>query len=344
MKVQTDRNRGGMIGVRSRGSSCFTIAIAMTLAGCANVPENTTSSQGGDSLGRSGTITSVETPAAYWGRDGDRDAKRAITRSQIESFMMELAGRVALQEAVLDAVLADTLDVRGVRLTAEDIERERSLMISVLSEEEAEGYRLLEEIRLREGLGPNRFNALLRRNAALRRLIEDRVELREEAVFAAWDTLHGARRVARVIVTPNLEQAREALGTLREGQAFTEVAARMSTDPSSRAGGLLQPISRLDPSWPTGFREALWSLEPGAISEPVLVDGDYLLILYVDDVPEDGTSFEDGRAEAMEALRRGQERILMDAEARRLLDLVEVDVIDTELQRAWTQDLRGSGL
>ena len=96
-----------------------------------------------------------------------------------------MTGRVALQEALLDEILVHALKRRGIQLPPDAIERERSLMMSILSEDETEGYRLLEEIRLREGLGPVRFTALLKRNAALRQLIKDQVELREEAVFAA---------------------------------------------------------------------------------------------------------------------------------------------------------------
>ncbi|MEE2680969.1 MAG: peptidylprolyl isomerase [Planctomycetota bacterium] len=343
MAVASDRDQRHRTVAGASGS--LLLVIAMLAAGCTSPPQSRgIRTQAGEELPRSEAMTTVRHPAAYWGRDGERESRRAITRSRVDSYMTELAGRVALQEAILDAVLAEYLQERGILVTADDITREHNLLMDVLSEDETEGYRLLDEIRLREGLGPVRFSALLARNAALRRLVEDRVELREEAIFAAWDTLHGPRRVARVIVTPTLEQAREAMTLVREGLEFTEVAARSSTDPSSRAGGLLQPISRLDPSWPTGFRETLWALERGAVSEPVLVDGDYLLVMYVDDVPADGLAFEDGRTEAIEVLRRGQERILMDAEARRMLDLIEVEVIDTELGRAWRQELPGSGL
>ena len=320
------------------------IALSLPLSGCTNSSKAIDQSTTQNPAVPSSLITSLEYPVAYWTLNDEQGQRYELSRSRIDSLMIEMTGRVALQEALLDEILVHALKRRGIQLPPDAIERERSLMMSILSEDETEGYRLLEEIRLREGLGPVRFTALLKRNAALRQLIKDQVELREEAVFAAWDTLHGPRRIARVVVTPNLLQAREATELIRQGSEFTEVAARFSTDSSAKAGGLLQPISRLDPSWPTAFRETLWALEVGGVSEPVLVDGDYLVITYVDDVPGDGVTFEDGRLTALKNLRRGQERLLMDAEASQLLNSVEIDVIDSELDQAWKRTLPGSGL
>ena len=313
------------------------IALFLPLSGCSNSSRGTDQSALQKPAAPSSLVTTLEYPVAYWALNGDQEQRHEISRSRLESLMIEMIGREALQEAILDAMLVHTLNERGIQLSPDAIERERTLMVQILAEDETEGYRLLEEIRRREGLGPVRFTALLKRNAALRRLIEDRVELREEAILAAWDTLHGPRRIARVVVTPNLLQAREATDLIQQGREFSEVAVRFSTDASSRAGGLLQPISRLDPSWPTAFRETLWSLDSEEVSKPVLVDGDYLVIKYIGDVPEDGISFEDGRQAALETLRRAQERLLMDAEARQMLDSIEVDLIDSELRAVWKQ-------
>lgn len=290
----------------------------------------------GTSIGR---VDSIDPPVAYWKSDRERGRGTPVDRTTMDSLLMEMAGRLALQEAVLDGLLARTLEQKGITLTTEAIQREQALMTRILSRNETEAIRLLKEIRLREGLGPVRFSALLRRNASLRRLVEEQVDLREEAIFVSWDTLHGPRRSARVLVTPNLTQARDALEMIRSGQDFSEVAAKVSTDESASTGGLLEPVSRLDPSWPTAFRETLWDLQAGALSEPVLVDGDYLVITFIEQLPGDGVGFEEGRAEAQEYLRRAQERILMDTQARKMLDAVEVDVIDSELNRAWIQML-----
>ena len=335
---------------RRLATLCSIAAITLTallITACSNTPSSTTGQKPPsleDSIER---VHSIDPPVAYWKTDRERGRGTAVDRNTMDSLLMEMAGRLALQEAILDGLLARTLEQRGITLEADAIQREQALLTRILSRDETEAIRLLEEIRRREGLGPVRFSALLRRNASLRRLIEAQVDLREEAVFASWNTLHGPRRSARVLVTPNLAEARAALELIRSGQDFSEVAARFSTDESASTGGLLEPVSRLDPSWPTAFRETLWALEAGAISEPVLVDGDYLVIMFLEELPGDGIDFEQGRAEAQEYLRRAQERILMDTEARKMLDSVEVDVIDSELDRAWDgllPALKSSGL
>ena len=320
-------------------STAAGILTAALLTGCSSAPPETNRQRTPpleDSVSR---VHSIDPPVAYWKIDQERGRGTPVDRSTMDALLMEMTGRLALQEAVLDGLLARTLAQRGMILEAEALQREQSLMTRILARDENEARRLLDEIRLREGLGPVRFTALLRRNASLRRLVEDQVDLREEAVFISWDTLHGPRRSARVLVTSNLAQARDALELIRGGREFSEVAARFSTDESASTGGLLEPVSRLDPSWPTAFRETLWDLQAGEISEPILVDGDCLVVMFLEELPGDGIGFEAGRTEAEEYLRRAQERILMDTEARKLLDSVEIDVIDSELDRAWNQRL-----
>jgi parvulin-like peptidyl-prolyl isomerase len=169
-------------------------------------------------------------------------------------------------------------------------------------------------------------------------MIQDEVVIHEEALLAAWDARHGPRRIGRVFVSPDITACTSALEKVNTGVPFSEVAAQGSTDASAATGGLIDPVSRLDPSWPTSFRDALWSLEPGATSSPVLVDGEYVLVHFITLQPGDGVDFTSGRKEAADTVRRAQERLLMDATAKRLLESTQVDIIDTEFGRAWRND------
>ena len=122
-----------------------------------------------------------------------------------------------------------------------------------------------------------------------------------------------------MLVVDDLRGA-EAMQLLETGAPFAEVAARLSTDPSRSTGGLVDPVSRYDPSWPTPFRQALWNLEPGDVSKPIQVDDSYVLVFCGVELPADGTTLEAGRSAAEEIARTAQERLLMDELARRLLD------------------------
>jgi len=272
---------------------------------------------------------------AYWRRVDENGRGEPIFEEQIRAAMIELAGRLALQEIVLDRILARECIANRITLTEDDLRREEALLRRQLDPDPDRAVRLLGMLRDREGLGPARFDSLLRRNASLRALVGDRVVISDAAVRAAWDRDHGPRREARVIVVDDLRGAREALRLLEAGTPFAEVAVRLSTDASRSTGGLVDPVSRHDPSWPTSFRQALWSLEPGEVSTPMLIDDACVLVRCGDELPGDGTTLEAGRAAAVEIARTAQERLLMDELARRLLDDVDVNAIDAGLKEAW---------
>ena len=277
----------------------------------------------------------TDTPVAYWKPDGDDGRGRPVGRELLEGTLMESAGPRALREVLVDAVLQERLTELSLSVNDEDMLAERRVLLKALDEDENRALRLLETIRRREGLGPLRFSALLRRNAGLRKLVENNVRPNEEAIRAAWDVRHGPRRTARVFVAATLDACSEMIGRVDAGEDFGALAARKSTDASASAGGLIEPIARLDPSWPTSFRETLWTTPLSVVSSPVLVDANYVVILPLEEMPGDGTPLEHVREECERRVRLAQERLLMDSLARDLLDSIQVEIIDSDLDRAW---------
>ena len=166
----------------------------------------------------------------------------------------------------------------------------------VIDEDTAAALRLLDTLRQRQGLGQVRFENLLRRNAALRAMVRDRVSISEAEILQLHEIVHGAKRQARLIVVPTLTDARRILARLEGGEAFMDVAVAVSTDSSAPRGGLLEPISIADPSYPESLRAALWKLEHGDVSSPILLDGQYALLTLVREIPADGAHLEDVRA------------------------------------------------
>lgn len=276
-----------------------------------------------------------DTPVAYWKPDGDDGRGRPIGRELLEGTLMESAGPRALREVLVDAVLQERLGEFSLSVTDEDMLAERQVLLKALDEDENRALRLLETIRRREGLGPLRFSALLRRNAGLRKLVENDVRPNEQAIRAAWDVRHGPRRTARVFVATTLDACSEVIRRVGAGEDFGALAAQQSTDASASAGGLIEPIARLDPSWPTSFRETLWTTPLSVVSAPVLVDANYVVILPLEETPGDGTPLDRVREECERRVRLAQERLLMDSMARDLLDSLEVEIIDSDLDRAW---------
>jgi len=208
---------------------------------------------------------------------------KSLTWGDLRPILTEIAGAQALQEALLDQRLNAAARERELVITKDHEKAEQRRLLSTLSDDPGTAVRLLDTLRNREGLGPVRYPALLRRNATLRLLVQDEVRITGDAIEQTVDVLFGAKRQVRLITVNDLDEAQSMLQQARDGAFFGDLAVRSSTDMSAARGGLLQPVSQLDPSYPRALRDAIWSLpEPGARSEPILLDSGYAIVQLVE--------------------------------------------------------------
>jgi parvulin-like peptidyl-prolyl isomerase len=326
------------VEVRRAAIGC--LAGVAALGGCGTVTEHPAppptaaapaSSGAAASTTRPPLPASVERPPALW--DGT-----AVTWDELRPLLAERAGASVLEELLLERQLDRMLEARTLTLKRELIESEERELVAALSEDAARAQTLLAELRAAQGLGERRWKSLLKRNAALRLLVQDEVKITPEAIDAAIDAATGPRRRCRVMALPDLESCAAARTRLDAGEPFGEVAAAMSTDRSAPRGGLVAPVSRLDPTWPSSFRQTLWALPKGGVSAPVLVDGGYVLVRFEEELPADSAKAPLSRATAEHAVRRGQERILMENLARQLrLAQRNAVIFDEALLDGWNR-------
>ena len=261
-------------------------------------------------------------------------AGRAVGAEEFSASLREAAGRRVLEEIVLARLIEDRLARRGLTLTPERVEAERTRLLRVLDGDEDVAQRLLADLRERRGLGPRRFDRLLRRNAGLRLLVEDDVQVTDAAVRRAFDRSHGPRLRLRLLTadTPAAaERLRERV--LRPGASFAEVAAAESTDASRERGGLLEPVHPDDPTFPAAIRTAAGRLAPGETSPVVALEGGsgYAVVRLEERIPADATTFEAERPALERAVRADLERAAMDRTARALRAEADVVVLDPAL-------------
>lgn len=256
----------------------------------------------------------------------------SVRLGEVSEPLLEAAGALIVRERALDRAVAREATRRGIEVEEAAIAAERSILVRALSEDPDRAERLLEELRIARGLGPVRFAALLRRNALLRALVAEDVVVAEETVRGAWDAVHGPTRVSRVIALEDLRDAARVRDRLIEGEDFATLAVAMSVDPSGPRGGTLGPVSRLDPAWPAVFRETIFDLEPGRISNPLPVDGRILLLEVLEERAGTGVAFEEDRPRAARAARVAAERLLMDRLARRLVPAGSIESISPALR------------
>jgi parvulin-like peptidyl-prolyl isomerase len=267
---------------------------------------------------------------------------RSVTWGELRAMLSEIGGTQALREVALDRAVERMAAEAGITITPIDLDAERALLRETLHDDPDVALRLLEELRARQGLGPVRFNALMYRNAALRALVRDRVTVSDAAVQNMYDVLHGPRRQARLMVLPTLPAAKQAIDRLENGDFFGDIAVELSTDASATRGGLLEPISRSDASYPEALRSALWNLQIGEYSRPILLNDQYALLMMVREIEGEGVRLEAVRGEMQQRVRRQQERLLMDQLAREIIQNMSVTIFDDSLRESWRMN-RGRG-
>lgn len=274
-------------------------------------------------------------------------SNRTIPASAVFPSLGEAAGGEVLEEVILDHLLAERMTREGYTLSEEDIEREGELLRRSLARASGADPRqagdLVNDLRSQRRLGPVRYRNLLRRNAMLRTLVRDSINIDEGQVELIYQVVHGPRVRARVIVVADEREAialRRQLAVTPEPGRFAELALQRSTDPSGALGGLLEELSTLDPAYPATVRGVLNELNEGEISDVVAIDNGYAVLLLEERIPPDGVRYESVRDELYGDVRLARERVEMDRYARNLLNNARITVFDDSISWSW-QTRRG---
>jgi len=322
----TGRTNPAALRVTSTAATLALLLAVVAGAGCESGPQPAASGNTTGAAGRSASPLRA-TVAMVNGQP--------VAPEELWPAMAEAVGGEALQDLVLDRQVRAELVRRGVVVDDGAIRRERELLMAALADDREEAGRLLERLRTTQRLGPTRFDESLRRSAALRALVAIDVQITESAVRLAHQLATAPRRQVRIAVLPSLSTVDDAMSRLRRGEPFAEVATELSGDASAARGGLLEPISAVDSSWPDSLRSAIFALAPGEVSSPVLLDQGYAIATLVRELPATDRPLESMRDELERTVRLAQERVLMDQLARRLLREAQVTVFDDPLEQGW---------
>ena len=305
------------------------LLVAACLVGCESASTASSSSSGHKPTT---SVSASSQPVAYING-------QVVTAADLRTSLMELAGGQVLSERILDRMIRDRLAQRELTLTPEQIAAERQRLVDVMSpDNDDEATLLMRELRRRRGLGDSRFDTLLRRNAGLRLLVQPRVEVTPGAVRRAYELTYGPTYTARILVVPSLQQAnRLRRQIIEDPTTFPELAIDHSTDASAVQGGLLPPISPVDPGFPTIVRDTLRKLDAGGqtLSEVIALDDGYALLRLERKTQPESVEYADVEAELTRQVRQRAERLLMQQLARELLAEADVTVLDPALDQSW---------
>ncbi|MEY4183457.1 MAG: hypothetical protein RLZZ217_2083, partial [Planctomycetota bacterium] len=282
------------------------------LAGCASGPE--ASSAPATAPQAAAPVAIIDGRVLDWGAFGP--------------LVAEASGGPVLEETVLEWRCAEECAKQGLVIDTDRVQAEERTVLQALDADPERAMRLLQSLKARQGLGPLRWQALLRRNAMLRALVSKDIVLDAAVVEQARDALVGPRRDARLIVVADLVAAERIRAALRDGAAFPELAARESLDASAPRGGLVTGVTRRDAAYPSAFRETLFTLAPGAISDPLLAEDRFMIVQMLAESTPPAVEPAELDRRAQERARIAQERVAMERLADRFLKTTSLSIFD----------------
>ena len=268
-----------------------------------------------------------------------------ITWAELTPLLSEAAGAQAIQELAVDRLVDEALERERIRVTNSDVERERQLLTRAVTGRGGSSQVVTDLRRLR-GLGDTRFPATLERNAKLRALVAGTIRIDESDIQRAFAVNHGPKVRIRLIATSDEATAQRARTAVGNGagvrEQFIQQATMLSSDASARAGGVVEPFSLDDPSYPSGLREVLRRTAVGAVTPVIALDEGGFAIAYLESTaPGTGASLGQTRNALEQDLRLRAEREAMDRLARELIRSASVTVFDPSLGWSWRE--RGPG-
>lgn len=194
---------------------------------------------------------------------------QVITREEFYNRLEELAGEQVLDQIIMEKVVAQAEESRGVLVSDEEVQAELDRIVESFGSEEA-----FHEELSRYGLTLERLLFEIRLDLILTKLSRQGIVISDEEIneFFEANKTHldtPERILVRHILVETEEEAREILAQLADGADFEDLAKAKSIDTASGVqGGEVGYIHEGSPVVEE-FKAAAFELEVGEVSEPV---------------------------------------------------------------------------
>jgi len=275
-----------------------------------------------------------------------------IARARIVELLLRAHGAGVLEQLVGLELAGQLAAKRGLSVRESDIEFEYNLALRRLSDPLAmvtpEDFdrqtpeRVLDSVLAERNISHEEFLITIRRNAYLRKVVEDDLMVSQDELRAEYDRVYGERAEVRHIQLGSDGDVRRVLQRLAAGDDFESLANRYSANiASARRGGLLEPFSRNDQAVPEAFRRIAFSLSPGEVSDVVQI-GEWRHIIRLERmIPADKRGIAEVRSELEPQLRgRLAEEKMRDLLAR-LMREASINISDSNVREAFTKRRQG---
>jgi hypothetical protein len=306
--------------------AALTLLLVAPLSGCASTPTRATPAEPPSRTPRPVAILN-----GY-----------AIQREAIQPALDELGGDEVLRELILDRALEQRCADAGIEITNDLLAQERSLLGETLGFDENATLStdVLDNLRAQRGLGPIRYEQLLRRSAMLRALVAGATPT-DAQIDRALQNAFGVSYRVRLFVSDRSEVAQEMRTRVGasdpEGMpwVFAEQCAAASIHPSAARGGLIDSLSPISLGYPSALLSALTQTPPGTCSKVLSTESGFV-VFFVERVNPARSPSNAERDRVLTQLGLDTQRIAMQRLAQEILDDQEMIVMDRSLHWAWT--------
>lgn len=211
---------------------------------------------------------------------------RPITRADFTEKLIESHGLALAEQLILTIAARQRAEEMALTVTDRDVRQAhddalRRLALPLDADPDApldagaldEAKLLLDEFLQAKNISRLEWNLRMEQNAILRKIAEaevDRLTLSEDLLRDEYEMTYGPRVQIRHIQLSSRQKVAEVRRQLAAGEDFELVARKFSENQITAArGGLMPPISRLDPAVTPLIRETAFSLNPGQVASPV---------------------------------------------------------------------------
>lgn len=245
-----------------------------------------------------------------------------IYMDRLHRSLVQIHGLFIPEMLIHDLLVEQEAKRLGVSVGPDDIVAENDISLSgrfPKGSDADERERLLDKLLRNKGLTRELWEATMRRNALLRKMVAPGVKVTEAMVKAEFTRAYGAKVQVRQIRLPSVQEAQNILTLVEKGDDFAKLARDYSTDTTTAPdGGLLPTFTRQETSVPRAVRDVAFALKDGQVSSIVQVGSSFHVLKLVRRVTPPQIKYESVRDQLGDQVRQG---MIMGAQAQLMSEL-----------------------
>jgi parvulin-like peptidyl-prolyl isomerase len=289
-----------------------------------------------------------------------------ITEKELEAPLIEAYGLNMLLELVQLDLAKQEADRQSITVSPQDVENEVDLTLSefqrATNEASAttepttqpsgplsatEREKLLALLLSGQRITRPEFDIAMERNAYLRKLVAPQAtaDLTDENLHERFNAVYGEKARVRFIRLPDMMSVARVEDDLKAGQTFEEEMSLHAYDSVGRAStGVPPPFTRKDAEYPLEFREVVFNLKPGQVSDPVQIKDAIYLVQLIEFIPPRYVKFEDVKDWLKQDLyeREVQARLKQYLESLAQVARETMEIRNPVLKQQWDANLKNA--